>query len=115
TAEPGFFGSMTTTSDNCFGVLVRVGNRYQCGIGALGVYPPDAYTDPYGRKYTIAPNGNLQSLKDLNGNTLTITPNGITRAVLAVTFVRDALGRITKKTDPLQHDYLYHYNANGEL
>src|SRR2546430_1882090 len=74
TAEPGMFGSMTTISDNCFGVLARAGNLYQCGIGALGIYQPDAYvyTDPYGRVYTIGTNGNLQSQKDLNGNTLTI-------------------------------------------
>ena len=36
------------------------------------------YIDPYGRVYTIGPDGALQSLKDLNGNTLTVTANGIT-------------------------------------
>src|SRR5262249_17020323 len=113
TPEPGFFGSMTTTGDNCFGVLVRVGSLYQCGIGALGVYQPDAYvyTDPYGRRYTIAQNGDLQSLADLNGNTLTVTRNGITSSAgrLTVLFLRDGQGRIAKITDPMGNDYAYGY------
>jgi len=79
TAEPGMFGSLTTTGDNCFGVLIHIGNIYQCGISNAGsVYQATAYkyTDPYGRVYTIGSDGALQSLKDLNGNTLTLAASG---------------------------------------
>ena len=45
--------------------------------------------------------GKLKSVKDLTGNTLTFTPNGITSSAgdLYVPFVRDAQGRITQITD----------------
>ena len=61
----------------------------------------------------------MQSLKDLNGNTLTVTAGGITSSNgLSVPFVRDGQGRITKITAQItgtvQADYLYHYNAGGE-
>ena len=119
TAELGLFGSLTTTGDNCSGVLVKIGNIYQCAISNAGqLYQPTGfvYTDPYGRVYTTDASGNLQSLRDLNNNTLTVTPTGITSSTgLAAPFVRDAQGRIIKITDPLLQDYIYHYNANGEL
>src|SRR6266849_696687 len=118
TAEPGFYGSMTTTGDNCFGVLLRIGNLYQCGIGPLGFYQPNGYvyTDPYGRVYTMGTDGSLQTLKDLNGNMLTVTANGISSTNgLNVPFVRDASGRITRITDTLGNHYTYAYDASGNL
>src|SRR5262249_18933771 len=119
TAEPGLFGSLTSTGDNCSGVLLKMGDQFQCAISNPGqAYQTTGYTytDAYGRVYTIGSDGAVQSVWDLNGNTLTVTANGITSSNgLSVPFVRDAQGRITKITDPLQHDYLYHYNANGEL
>ena len=53
--------------------------------------PTYVYTDPAGRAYTISATGQLQSIKDLNGNTLTVTANGITSSVgnVGVTFLRD--------------------------
>src|SRR6266849_5040910 len=118
TAEPGFYGSMTTTGDNCFGVLLRIGNLYQCGIGPLGFYQPNGYvyTDPYGRVYTMGTDGSLQTLKDLNGNMLTVTAAGISSTNgLNVPFVRDTSGRITRITDTLGHQYNYSYDASGNL
>jgi YD repeat-containing protein len=97
--------------------IVRSGNIYFCYANA-GTYQPDVYTytDPYGRAYTISATGGLQSIKDLSGNTLTVTPNGITSSNgLSVPFVRDDQGRITKITDPLGHDYLYAYETAGNL
>jgi len=119
TAEPGLFGSLVTTGDNCSGLVQRVGNIYQCAISNAGqLYQPTGYvyTDPYGRVYTTDGSGNLQSLKDLNNNTLTVSATGITSSTgLTVPFVRDGQGRITKISDPLLHDYIYHYSASGEL
>ncbi len=119
TAEPGLYGSLANTGDNCTGVMQRIGNAWQCAVDNAGsMYQPAGYryTDPYGRVYTIGANGSLQSVQDLNGNTLTITANGITSSNgLNLPFVRDAQGRITKITDPLSKEYLYTYNAAGEL
>ena len=81
TAEPGLYGSLTTTGDNCSGVLLRIGNIFQCGINNAGAQYQAAgyvYTDAYGRVYTVGANGSLQSLKDLNSKTLTVASTGIT-------------------------------------
>src|SRR5262249_30036398 len=67
----------TSTGDNCSGVLLKIGDQFQCAISNPGqAYQSTGYTytDPYGRVYTIGPDGALQSLKDLNNNTLTVTP-----------------------------------------
>src|SRR5258708_14666457 len=74
------------------------------------------YTDAYGRQYNIAADGSLNSIKDLNNNTLTVTSTGITGSNgLNVPFVRDTSGRITKITDTLGNQYQYGYDANGNL
>ena len=49
TGEPGFYGSLTTTGDNCGGLLVRAGSIWQCAISNAGAqYQPInyRYTDP---------------------------------------------------------------------
>jgi len=45
----------------------------------------------------------LKNLRDLNGNSLTIAPDGVTSSAgnLKIAFTRDTQGRITKITDPL--------------
>ena len=105
TPEPGLYGSLVNTGDNCDGVLLHVGNVWECAINNSGqIYQATGYqyTDPYGRIYTLASDGTLQSIQDLNNNTLTITPNGITSSNgLNVPFVRDSQGRITQITDTL--------------
>ena len=72
TAEPGLYGSLATTGDNCSGVLLSVGSTFECAIDNAGL-PYQAmgyvYTDPYGRVYTIGADGSLQSVQDLSGNT----------------------------------------------
>ena len=119
TAEPGFYGTLTTTSDNCTGVLLHVGNIWQCGLSNAGAgYQAAAYkyTDAYGRVYTVGADGQIQSLKDLNNNTLTVSPTGISSTTgLNVPFIRDTQGRITKITDPLGNAYNYAYDASGNL
>ena len=112
--EPGLHG--TLISDGCPSVI-NVQGTWQC-FGP-GLYQPTvyAYTDPSGRTYTITATGQLQSIKDLNGNTLTITPNGITSSVngVVIPFVRDGTGRITKITDLSGNNYIYSYDASGNL
>src|SRR5262249_33508493 len=58
----------------------------------------------------------LQSLTDLNGNRLTVTSAGIKHSSgKGVSFVRDALNRITKVTDPKGQFIVYTYNGTGDL
>jgi RHS repeat-associated protein len=119
TAEPGFYGKLTTTGDNCGGLLVLSGGTWFCNFGYLDqMYAPTGYiyTDPNGTQYAIGPNGTLQSIKDLNGNMLTVTAAGISSTSgLNVPFQRDAAGRITQITDPAGQIYQYAYDSNGNL
>jgi YD repeat-containing protein len=58
----------------------------------------------------------VTSVRDLNGNTLTITPNGIVQSSgKQVTFARDVQGRITSITDPNGASMTYAYDGNGNL
>jgi YD repeat-containing protein len=61
--------------------------------------------------------GSLQSITDLSGNSLTVTAAGITSSPsgVSVPFMRDGQGRITQITDTLGRNYLYGYDANGNL
>jgi RHS repeat-associated protein len=82
------------------------------------VFHPDQYkpTLPDGRTMLVSEQSGLQSFTDLNGNTLTITPGGITHSSgKTVTFLRDGLHRITKITDPGGNNLLYGYNIAGDL
>jgi RHS repeat-associated protein len=115
TAEAGVYGSLT--ADGC-PLLVNTGGRFVCFLDYAGYSPTTyTYTDPYGRVYKMDANGNIQSIRDLSGNTLTFTPDGITSSVgnLPVPFVRDAQGRITRITDPAGKVYQYDYDGAGNL
>ncbi|HEX7183230.1 MAG TPA: RHS repeat-associated core domain-containing protein [Thermoanaerobaculia bacterium] len=69
-----------------------------------------------GIEYVIHQRDGLQSIKDLNGNTITINANGLIHSLgKSVTFVRDGQGRIAKITDPAGNAMTYAYDANGDL
>ena len=117
TPQPGVFG--TLTSNGC-SILIYTGGALvqdQAGVACFpgGSYSPTVYTytDPAGRVYTITSAGQLQTIKDLNGNTLTFASNGITSSVgnVVVPFVRDGQGRITQITDLNQNNYTYTYDS----
>jgi RHS repeat-associated protein len=131
TAEPGLFGTLTSPSSNCgtgiSNLVVKTGNIWVCAIG-YALYQPSTlvYTDPYGRVYTVDGSGNLKSIQDVAGNTLSVTATGICTGALDgsgncpstklnVPFVRDTSGRITQITDPLGNQYNYAYDASGNL
>jgi len=123
TAGPGVYGSLT--SDGCPTILPYggTGGGYGCFLGfsadSGGNYQPTTYTytDPYGRVYTYGADGGLRSVRDLAGNTLTISPNGIVGGdgSQVVPFARDGQGRITSITDPDGNVYRYNYDGNGDL
>ncbi len=82
------------------------------------VYNPTRFqlTTADGFSYIIDEKGGLQSMKDRNNNTLTVTPQGIIHSSgRSVVFTRDSLGRITQITDPLGKAMVYTYDANGDL
>ena len=117
TPEPGVFGKLT--SNGC-GLLVKSGTSgFACFLSLDINYSPTAfaYTDPYGRVYTMSATGKLISIKDLNNNLLTFTSAGITSSAggLNVPFERDAQGRITRITDPAGKIYGYSYDSAGDL
>ena len=116
TPEPGVFGKLT--SNGC-GLLVRSGTGVACFLSLDINYSPTAYqyTDPYGRVYTMTASGQLQSIKNLDGNVLTFGANGITSSAgnLSVAFARDAQGRIEQITDPAGKIFRYTYDGNGDL
>jgi len=115
TAEAGAYGSLS--SDGCNGIIP--GGSFDCAFG--NNYLRDAgtytYSDPYGRVYRISPSGQLRSLTDLQGDTLSFGASGITSSAggLSVPFARDGQGRITQVTDPAGNIYRYSYDANGDL
>jgi RHS repeat-associated protein len=69
-----------------------------------------------GTKFTIDQKLGLTAVTDTNGNTLTVTPNGIvSSAGKSVPFARDEQGRITRITDLNGNNLLYTYNPSGDL
>lgn len=69
-----------------------------------------------GTSYVIDEKLGLQSVKDLNNNTLTITSQGIIHSSgRSITFTRDSQGRITRITDPSGKQLIYAYDNNGDL
>jgi RHS repeat-associated protein len=117
TPEPGLHGTLSDGGTACpADMLVPNGSMWNCQGGSQFTPTHYIYTDPSGTAYTISAAGNLQSIKDLSGNGLTITANGITSTTgLSVPFVRDSSNRITQITDPQGNVYLYGYDENGNL
>jgi RHS repeat-associated protein len=117
TPQPGVHG--TLTSNGCGILIYQNGTIVQDASGVAcfpgGNYSPTiyTYTDPAGRVYTMTSTGQLQTIQDLNRNTLTFSPAGITSTVggVAIPFVRDSQGRITKITDLNGNNYLYSYDS----
>ncbi|MCP3936634.1 MAG: RHS repeat-associated core domain-containing protein, partial [Actinomycetia bacterium] len=84
----------------------------------LEVYEPEdvRLTTRDGRIFDLDLVEGVTRLEDLNGNRLTITPAGITHSSgKAITFERDAEGRIERIVDPRGNDLLYGYDAAGDL
>jgi RHS repeat-associated protein len=122
------FAPISTTPSNASLTLIGNNQPFVDGnfpglITLLGqddatVLDPDGYqlTMPDGRVLVLSVQNGLQSITDLNGNTLTVTPAGITHSSgKGVSFQRDTLGRITQITDPNGNILTYVYDGNGNL
>lgn len=115
--EPGAYG--TLTAESC-GLLILSQGQFTCFLDTVGGgFQPTSYTytDPYGRQYVMGADGEMKLIKEIDGQTLTFTRDGIVSSASGVTvpFVRDAQGRITKIVDPAGNSYDYTYDAAGDL
>lgn len=92
------------------------GNFYDQDTG--DIYSPTQYqvTTHDGRVFVVDVKSGLVSATDTNGNTLTVTSGGVTSSSgSALTFTRDAQGRITKATSSDGRSVSYRYDAAGDL
>jgi RHS repeat-associated protein len=84
----------------------------------VSIFDPRQFrlTLPDGRVLQVSASIGLERISDLNGNSLTITPGAITHSSgKSVLFERDALGRITRVTDPAGNTLRYGYDTAGDL
>jgi RHS repeat-associated protein len=123
TPEPGLHGTLAPSGPGCmlgpyslWDMLIQYGSTFVCDTG--GSYGPPAYvyTDPSGTQYTMGADGTLISIRDLNGNTLTVEPLGIISSTgQSVHFWRNGAGPINWIQDPAGSWYNYLYDGNGNL
>lgn len=94
------------------------GNLYGGLFGSGGLYNPQRFklTDRSGTSYIIDRTRGLLSGQDTNGNTLTVSSNGISHSLgVQIQFVRDGSGRITRIVDNQSGTINYAYDAIGNL
>nr|WP_275994356.1 RHS repeat-associated core domain-containing protein [Argonema antarcticum] len=103
--------------------LSHVGNEYY-DLGGTPYNPADSY---FGGKYVLTTkdgivyeidgvSGDLLTATDTNGNKVTFTDAGIfSDSGKAISFGRDAKGRIVSVTDLLGKQVKYQYDAKGDL
>ena len=90
------------------------GNLYSGGV----VYDPQRFllTARDGTAYTIDRGTGLVSARDRAGNTLTVSPSGVTSSLgPSLAFTRDGLGRITQIVGPTGETFRYGYSPAGDL
>ncbi|MCP3998104.1 MAG: RHS repeat protein, partial [bacterium] len=87
-------------------------------VDTFETYEPEGVrlTTRDGRIFELDLNDGVTLVEDLNGNQLSITPAGITHlSGKGINFERDAEGRITRITDPLDRVNSYAYDVSGDL
>ena len=94
------------------------GNLYGGGFGSGPVYDPQRFrlTAKDGTEYVLDRSLGLVSATDLNGNTLTVSDDGIVSSLgRSIEFTRDPQGRITQITGPSDETLAYAYDSAGDL
>ncbi|WP_219892165.1 putative Ig domain-containing protein [Chamaesiphon polymorphus] len=117
------FSSKDGTSGNVNGILMEKEGKIFNLAGRPYVPQDDGFGNRYllttkdGTVYEInATTGDLETVRDTNGNVLTYSDTAIVSSTgVQVTFERDNQGRITSVTDPLGQKVVYAYDAKGDL
>ena len=110
--------STLETSDGGSLYLSDLDNGFLSGAGDAQAQPITFYTLTTRASYIYKLNQNfgVEQIIDPNGNSVTYSNDSITHSSgIAVTFNRDANGRINSITDPAGNIISYIYNANGDL
>lgn len=119
TPEPGTVATLNVMGGNqatVEGAFPGPVQLYDLNTGMLIDASQLVLTLPDGRALTMGLGTGLQSIKDLNGNTITITLAGIQHSDgKSVVFQRDVYERITQITDPSGNVLHYAYDLNGNL
>lgn len=114
TADPGVYDKLATPDIALTKDPDGTFRLYGFGVA----YNPDTFqlTTTDNLTYTYNKSSGLQSIADLNGNTLTVTPNGIVSSTgKSIQFVRNANGQIEQIIDPAGKTLTYEYDASGNL
>ncbi|MGF1674223.1 MAG: RHS repeat-associated core domain-containing protein [Rivularia sp. (in: cyanobacteria)] len=120
-ADDGVTSTLTVKDER---IIRNNGTSEFFGISGSGYNPADSLfgstyilTTKEGIEYEIDGNsGDLLSVTDTNGNTLTYTDEAVTSSTgQKITFARDAEGRITSVKDPEGELVKYEYDDNGDL
>ncbi|MCP3935868.1 MAG: RHS repeat-associated core domain-containing protein, partial [Actinomycetia bacterium] len=99
-------------------VFYENGSDRVIDVDTLATYEPEdvRLTTRDGRIFELDLSDGVTLLEDLNGNQLSITPASITHSSgKGIVFERDAEGRITAITDPMDRSMSYGYDAAGDL
>ncbi len=97
---------------------LRMVNNVLFDMDALDAFDPAQYrlTLRDGTQYTLDKDFGIQQIRDRQGNTLQFTRNGISHSGgWALSFTRDAAGKITRITGPGGQSLLYGYDAADNL
>jgi RHS repeat-associated protein len=118
-ARPGTLSTLDALADDQLWIVGGIGDTLLLlSLATDDVYDPTRFrlTTPEGLGLELEEGRGVQRMTDLNGNTLTFGPDGITHSAgSSVVFTRDGQGRITQITDPLGHTLQYTYDAMGDL
>jgi hypothetical protein len=99
TPRPGVLGALAIAGNN--GVFINGSQPGPVEIlddSSFETFDPDTfqYTSADGATIVVSKTSGVQSITDLNGNTLTVTSTGITHSAgQSIAFVRDTQNRIT--------------------
>jgi RHS repeat-associated protein len=116
---PGTHATLTSLEGTgAFVVPAPSGGVELVGFFSGSVFDANLYrlTTREGQTLRIDQGSGLQSLTDLNGNSLTVSAAGLVHSSgKGISFLRDGAGRITRITDPLGNTLDYAYDASGDL
>jgi len=104
---------------NCI-VDPKGGSAYELYTSSIipELYNPNRYklTTKDGNEFIINQKSGVESIKDINGNTVTFTSEGVVHSSgKSIKYIRDKEGRITAIQDPMGNEVKYQYDSYGDL